>query len=456
MLRSLQGRLAAALVAGLTVLSLAAGAAAFHVLRHEIDRISDSSLQEAAQRLLPLAVVDIVGRDADAGSGHRAALVRPHVELLTYIVRGKDGRTLLRSHDAVDAVFPPDLKAGFATTATHRVYAEAALQGSMSLLVAEPLAARRHAQIKAALAVGRPVALFLPLGLIGIWLIVRTGLRPIRRFCGSIAARGQNDLTPLDKNALPSEIAPVADAVNDLMARLDRALAAERAITANSAHELRTPIAAALAQTQRLIAEAPNAPLRERAQHVEGALHTLSQVSEKLMQLARAEDGRVLADTPQDLRTVLALVVDDFRRIARANAIELQMPERPVTSRIDPDAFAIVVRNLVGNALQHGAPATPVRVVLSSAGRFSVANRGPVVPADVLARVTKPFERGETLAKGSGLGLAIVDAIAKAAGATLALRSPAPGWPDGFCAEVVGLVPASMQQKAAAKTGAAG
>ena len=192
MLRSLQGRLAAALVAGLTVLSLAAGAAAFHVLRHEIDRISDSSLQEAAQRLLPLAVVDIVGRDADAGSGHRAALVRPHVELLTYIVRGKDGRTLLRSHDAVDAVFPPDLKAGFATTATHRVYAEAALQGSMSLLVAEPLAARRHAQIKAALAVGRPVALFLPLGLIGIWLIVRTGLRPIRRFCGSIAARGQN------------------------------------------------------------------------------------------------------------------------------------------------------------------------------------------------------------------------------------------------------------------------
>ncbi|MGQ7883089.1 histidine kinase dimerization/phospho-acceptor domain-containing protein, partial [Burkholderia pseudomallei] len=318
MLRSLQGRLSAALVAGLVALSAAGGAAAFYVLRAEVEQMSDSALQETAQRLLPLAVMDIVGRDSDGddgdGGGGRIAAVRPHDELLTYIVRDETGKLLLRSHDANAGLFPKNLKAGFARTATHRVYAETVLQGTVTLLIAEPLATRRRAEVQAAFAVVRPLALFLPVGLLGIWLIVRSGLTPIRRFCGAIAARGRNDLTPLDKGGLPAEIAPVADAVTELMARLDRALAAERSFTANSAHELRTPIAAALAQTQRLIAEAPAEPLRERARRVEGALHTLSRVSEQLMQLAKAEDGRVLADTPQDLRPVLALVVDDFRR----------------------------------------------------------------------------------------------------------------------------------------------
>lgn len=150
MLRSLQGRLAAALVAGLAVLSLAAAAASFYVLRHEVDRMSDSALQETAQRLLPLVIMDIVGRDADGDDdgSRRIAAVRPHDELLTYAVRDDRGRLLLRSHDADIAIFPPDLKAGFISTASHRIYAEPGLQGTISLMIAEPLATRRHAVIE--------------------------------------------------------------------------------------------------------------------------------------------------------------------------------------------------------------------------------------------------------------------------------------------------------------------
>ncbi|SDD84237.1 two-component system, OmpR family, sensor kinase [Cupriavidus sp. YR651] len=449
MLRSLQGRLAVALVAGLAVLSLAAAAASFYVLRHEVDRMSDSALQETAQRLLPLAIMDIVRRDSDGDddSSRRIAAVRPHDELLTYAVRDDRGRLLLRSHDADMAVFPPDLKAGFTSTASHRIYAEPSLQGTISLMIAEPLATRRHAVMEAALAVARALILFLPVGLFGVWIIVRTGLRPIRRFCGSIAARGQNDLTPLEKKELPMEVTPIADAVNDLMARLDRALAAERGFTANSAHELRTPIAAALAQTQCLMAEMPSAAMRERVQNVESALHTLSRVSERLMQLAKAENGRVLGDTPQDLRPVLELVVEDFRRVASAKPIRLDLPDRPVPSWIDPDAFAIVVRNLVENALKHGAHEQPVRIALSSTGTLSVSNHGPVLPDDELERLTKPFERGATAAKGSGLGLAIVEAIVRGAGSVLTLRSPAPDWQDGLQVTIDGLPLASAKPK---------
>ncbi|MGR4897395.1 sensor histidine kinase [Stenotrophomonas sp. LARHCG68] len=435
MLRALQGRLAAALLVGLIVLSCATAVASYYVLGREVDRMSDSALQETAQRLLPLAIMDILGREAegDAGSSSRIAAVRAHDELLTYVVRDDRGKLLLQSHDASAEVFPLGMAPGFASTPSHRIYTEPGLQGSISLTIAEPLGTRQQAQVEAAIAVVKVLALFLPAGLGGIWLIIRAGLRPIHRFCGAIAARGQCDLTPLDKSGLPTEIAPVADAVNGLMARLDRALAAERSFTANSAHELRTPIAAALAQTQRLKAEMSCAEAQARVQNIEGALRSLARLSESLMQLSKAENGRVLGDAPQDLRPVLELVAEDFRRSARAaNLLQLDLPEQPIQSWIDPDALAIIARNLVDNALKHGTPGQPVRVSLSETGELSIINHGPVLTEDELARLMKPFERGLTTAKGSGLGLAIVEAIVRVAGASLTLSSPASGMQDGL------------------------
>ncbi len=437
-LHSLQARLAAMLAIGLAVLSLIAATAAFRVLREEIDRMSDSALQETAQRIVPLAVKDILDREQQ-NSTERIAGVRPHGELLTYIVRDQKGATLLQSHDANPAIFPPALKPGFTSTRTHRLYTETVLQGTVSLTIAEALEARHRAGIEAALAVVKPLLLVVPLGVIGAWLVVRSGLRPIRLFCDGIAARGRDDLSPLGKAGMVAEIEPIADSVNDLMQRLDRALTAERSFTANSAHELRTPIAAALAQTQRLISETRGTSIETRAQNVEAALHTLARLSEKLMQLARAEGGSILSEATQDLRPILQMVVEDIGRAERSSELRLTLPEQAVHSRIDPDAFAILARNLIENAIRHGTTAEAIRIALSSEGRLSVTNHGPIVATDKLSRLIQPFERGVTTARGSGLGLAIANAIAQAAGARLTLHSPPPGMTDGFEALVENL-----------------
>src|SRR5690606_9193130 len=134
---------------------------------------------------------------------------------------------------------------------------------------------------------------------------------------------------------------------------------AERSFTANSAHELRTPLATALAQVQRLEQELPSGTQQHKARQIEDTLRSLSRLSEKLMQLAKAEGGRLVADTPQDLVPVLALVVDELRRTVQV-PLKLDLPEgRPVSSSLDPDAFAILVRNLIDNALKHGAADQP-------------------------------------------------------------------------------------------------
>ena len=110
--RSLQARLGLSLGVLLTVLWVAAAAVTAVNLRHEMDEVFDSALQETAQRLLPLAVVDIVGRDDD-GMTQRLGAIREHDEFFTYIVRDAQGRILLQSHAADPTVFPAYDGSGF-------------------------------------------------------------------------------------------------------------------------------------------------------------------------------------------------------------------------------------------------------------------------------------------------------------------------------------------------------
>lgn len=430
--RSLQWRISLWLGLGIALLWGIATVATAQRIRHEMDEVFDSALEETAQRLLPLAVLDILNRD-EGDKSQRIVTLREHDEYFTYAVRDARGDVLLRSHRADDSVFPPFSKMGFVDTPTHRIYFDAALQGSITIAVAEPLAHRREVANEALLGLAWPLALLIPASLLLVWGVVRVSMAPIRNLRTGIEARGGGDLTPVPAEGLPSEIGPIADAVNHLLLRLGRALDAERSFTANSAHELRTPVAAALAQTQRLIAETGDAASRERAQQIETALQRLSRLSEKLMQLARAEGGRLKGRETTDIASVAKMVVDEMaRKPGMTERITLDVPGTPVPAGIDADSFAIVLRNLVENGLKHGLPDRPVAVALSGDGVLTVSNEGPSVPPDLLLRLLQPFERGRTAAEGSGLGLAIVNAIATGTGGRLVLSSPLPGRQSGF------------------------
>jgi two-component system, OmpR family, sensor kinase len=435
--RSLRVRLAAGLAASLAVLWIGASLFAGHVLRHETDEVFDSALREMAQRILPLAYEQLLADDGD-GDGVRLPPVGAR-EFISYVVRDGDGRELLRSSSADDMAIPAGLTPGFHTTGALRTYTETAVQGTIVVTTAEYLAHRRHVFGSAATVFVLPLAVLLPLTALVVWLAIHLSFRPMIAFRDAIEQRGRGNLTPVDGGGLPSEFAPVAASVNALLARLRSALEAERSFTANSAHELRTPIAAALAQTQRLIAEMPDAN-RERARSIESALRRLARLSEKLLQLAKAEGGGLLAEQPSDLAEVLALVADEIARSSdEDDRIDLKTPDDRVLSDVDPDAFAVLARNLIENALKHGTPDDPVEVVLEP-DSLTVRNHGPVVVADEVARLMRPFERGASRSDGSGLGLAIVAAVCRGAGLELKITSPVETWPDGVSVRVTGLV----------------
>ncbi|ODS00264.1 histidine kinase [Methyloceanibacter methanicus] len=447
--RSLQARLALGIGLLLTLLWAGEATVTALVLRSEMDTVFDSTLQETAQRLLPLAVTEIIGRE-DEGVTQRLGAIRAHDEFFTYLVRDDQDRILLQSHNADPTVFPAYDGPGFRETATHRLYNDDALQGSIRITVAEPLAHRAHVAWNLQTVLGVPLLIVTPVALIAIAFAVHTSLTPLRRFRSALAVRNARDLSPVPAPGLPTEIAPVADTLNDLLARLKAAFDAERSFAANAAHELRTPLAGAIAQAQRLRAEITDPPGRARASDIEATLKRMTRVSERLMQMARAEGGRLRRDQPSDLRPLLQLIVQDLARQVPEMSLDLTLPELPVLSDLDPDALEIILRNLIDNALRHGQPGTPVRITLSAAGHLTVTNESPVVPPKILNRLTQRFERGTANAEGSGLGLTIVATIAERTGSALTLASPVPGTESGFSVEIE--LPVGMDRRNSGET----
>lgn len=428
---SLQARLGLSIGVLLTLLWVGAALVTANLLRHEMNKVFDSTLQETAQRLLPLAVLDIVGREEE-GIAQRLAAIRAHEEFFTYIVRDDRGRILLQSHAADPTVFPPYDGSGFAQTATHRLYSDEALQGTVRITVAEPLEHRAAIARGIEMGLGLPILVVIPTAFIVIALAVRTSIAPVRRFRERLQARDERDLTQIPIDDLPAEIIPLAATLNGLLGRLKAAFDAERSFAANAAHELRTPLAGALAQAQLLQTETSEPATARRAADIEATLKRLTRRTERLMQLARAEGAQLRLDRTSDLRTAIRVVVEDVRRAADSEPVSLRLPAQPVVSDLDPDVVGILCRNLVENALRHGSRTAPVEVTLKADGELTIANEGPVVAPEKLARITDRFERASGHADGSGLGLAIVTAIAERIGSPLLLSSPRPDQVSGF------------------------
>ena len=409
------------------------------VMRHELDEIFDSSLQETTERLLVLIIDDIELRKQIDPNALAEVRMTNNREYLTYQLKQQDGTVVFRSADAPKQPFDAPLKVGFSDTERHRIYTAGNLDGTLFLQVADRFGNRREAVRESAVTMLIPLAILIPVSIVAIWLIVGRSLRPIDRLRLQISTKDGGNLAPLESQVLPKELEPIARSVNLLLDRLRTAFEAEREFTANSAHELRTPIAGALAQTQRLLEELPDGAWKLRAANVETSLSSLSRLAEKLLQLARADSGIGKKTVVFDLTTVLDVIVSDFERNPQTGGRLRYKRDTGVAvmRRADIDAFGIVMRNLLDNAVGHGEPDEAIDISIDATGTIHVVNAAPVIDAADLSALKQRFHRGTTSAAGSGLGLAIAEKLVTEMGGELNLYSPPKGRATGFEAEVV-------------------
>jgi two-component system OmpR family sensor kinase len=272
--------------------------------------------------------------------------------------------------------------------------------GGYAVEVGQPATARVEEFIEAAriwLVLTVPLlALLLPV-IVGT---VRRALTPVVDLAREMDGRRASDLSPMPVAGLPAELLPIPRALNLYLARIEALLRSERAFSANVAHELRTPLASASAQA-RLIIEGRAGP--EAPAAVLGAIARLTATVERLLDLAWAETLIGQGDARSDLVRVSRLLIAE-RRPARIHFDDGDLETCEVAA--DADAVALVLGNLLRNAVEHGAG--DVRVILRPGPKVEISNAAPVGARFEETRFA--LGAGST---GSGLGLSLARAVAE-------------------------------------------
>jgi two-component system sensor histidine kinase MtrB len=256
-------------------------------------------------------------------------------------------------------------------------------------------------------------------------LVTRQVVRPVRQAAATaerLAAGRLRDRMPVrgedDLASLATSFNRMAETVERQISQLRELSRVQRRFVADVSHELRTPVT-----TIRMAADL----LHESTAHLPGDLGRSSQLLQTqldrfeslladLLEISRHDAGAVVLEAePVDLRALVERVVDTTEPIAqrRGCVVAVDLPSEPVVVEVDARRIDRVLRNLVVNAVEHGA-GQPVEVRLcGGAGgvAITVRDRGAGLRPGEAALVFGRFWRADPArartSGGTGLGLSI-------------------------------------------------
>jgi len=301
-----------------------------------------------------------------------------------------------------------------------------ALEGiAYRVMIAAPLAGVRGelAVLRDALGIGLPLALALA-GL-GAWLVATRALRPLRSVAEQARRITEASLdTRIVVDNAAAELEIVIASFNDLLSRLDRSFEAMRRFVADASHELRTPVSVIRGEADVALAlDRPPAEYRESLAVVLDESRRLSVLIDDLLNLARADAGRVrLQEREFYLNELLAECCRSQQAVAAARGLTLEyLPAPDLQYRGDEQLLRRLLLNLLDNAVRYTPAGGRVTVALESGEsgvRIRVADTGMGIPAEHARQVFERFYRADEArsrsAGGFGLGLSIVKWIAEA------------------------------------------
>jgi signal transduction histidine kinase len=232
------------------------------------------------------------------------------------------------------------------------------------------------------------------------------------------------------------QLAELAERYHEQKSQAEAANRAKAEFLANMSHELRTPLNAIIGFSQ-LMGSQTFGPLGSQkygdyCAHILASGEYLLRVVSDVLDMARLEAGRECLNYARfGAEQAVSRAVLDIAPTAREKGVAVRVEVGvEVTVEADPLALERILTTLMRNAVKFAPKGGEISIGAAAVAElvhFTVADNGPGIAAENLARLGRPFEQGAAVMtngmKGSGLGLAIANSLVELHGGTLRLQS---------------------------------
>jgi len=320
------------------------------------------------------------------------------------------------------------------------------LSAENAVAAASAASARRQSQRAIILAISTLVACALLIVLFGLYL-ARSIAKPVRATATAASQLAAGDLSVRLAEDGPGEVSELSKAFNAMAAELERSrkdLETQNARLRESerrkselvtivSHELRTPLASVLGFTSLLLSrELDQGDQRRYLEIIDLQGRRLSALLNDFLDVEHLEEGRLeFARQLIDMGTVVDEQAQLFSGQSTRHTVDVELPEKPLPVRGDPNRLAQVVGNLLSNAIKYSPEGGIVKIVGERDEQFvrvSVRDEGLGIREDLQKGVFRKFFRGDAGASGipgSGLGLTISRSVVEAHGGRMSFKSAA-------------------------------
>lgn len=313
-------------------------------------------------------------------------------------------------------------------------------QNSVYVMVGESLKKRAEManEILFSMLIPQLIIIVLVSGL--LFFGIKRGLHPLNKLKTDLSQRNLNDLSPIDNSKAPTELRPLLNAFNDLLARVSGGISKEQRFIADAAHQLKTPLAGLKTQAELALREKNQDKIAHALGQINQASGNLSHMINQLLVLSKAEPDSTtyLTFTPVDLCQLAQAVTGDWVAVALQKNIDLGFEGTGLLAgnkTVIVNGNAVLLRELMNNLIDNAIRYTPAGGRITAGLRqenkmaiFYVQDNGIGLAAENQALVFERFYRVlGTQQEGCGLGLTIVQEIAERHGATVTLTSEGEG-----------------------------
>ncbi|NLB30193.1 MAG: HAMP domain-containing histidine kinase [Alcaligenaceae bacterium] len=285
------------------------------------------------------------------------------------------------------------------------------------------------------------IFLFL-IGAVTVTYFVRKALNTIEQVGQQLSERSHDDLSAIEVENLPTELKPLVERTNLLLADLQEAMQAQSRFVYHASHQFRTPLTALRMESELMLGQDYSDDVRQRAERIHQISDRLIHLGQQLLVLAKADSGQRIKDSfiridladwamevgskwvPRMRRAGLELqFVGPVVGSASSTAIGRQLAANGLLIQADPTLLEELLANLLDNILKYAKDAKLVTIaVRADPPSLIIEDDGSGIEAkDNQIPFEMFFRANSNDTTGAGLGLAIVKEIARAHGAELTL-----------------------------------